>query len=79
MKVTAKFKVGFVADGYTLSDHVAKQVNLMPDYAEGRNAEWAAATPSGSISLTIDTSKTAAADLFVPGAPITVTFEADEG
>lgn len=29
------------------------EVELTPDYAQGKNAEWAQATPAGMIRLTI--------------------------
>ncbi len=46
--VTAKFKVGRISDmGW------ATEVELTPDYADGRNKEWAAATPAGMIRMTI--------------------------
>lgn len=73
MKVTAKFVVRSIVDYGGQAG-----ISLVPDYQDGRNKEWAAATPSGSITLTIDTSKTAAAELFKAGAPILVTFELAE-
>ncbi len=46
--VTAKFKVARVSDmGW------ATEVELTPDYADGRNKAWAAATPAGMIRMTI--------------------------
>ena len=69
--VTAKFKVSRLtpADTYT-------EVELTPDYAQGRNAEWAQATPSGVIRLTI--TNQAAIAYFEDGAPYTVTLEREE-
>jgi len=51
----------------------AHEVELVPDYGEGRNAEWAAATPAGMIRLTIKNEL--AADQFEEGQAYTVTFE----
>jgi hypothetical protein len=52
------------------------EVELTPDYAQGRNAEWATATPAGMIRLTV--TNEAAAEQFENGAPYTVTFEREE-
>lgn len=71
MAVTAKFKVFRVAEmGW------ATEVELTPDYAEGRNAEWAEATPAGMIRLTIKNEL--AAKQFEHGATYTVTFERED-
>lgn len=61
--VTAKFKVSRVsAFGTSFPEFLEKleageavqaEVEMTPDYAQGKNAEWAAATPSGVIRLTI--------------------------
>lgn len=69
--VTAKFKVARKSDM-----DWAHEVELTPDYAGGRNAEWAAATPAGMIRLTIKNEL--AADQFTVGASYTVTFQIDE-
>lgn len=69
-KVTAKFKVARKTDM-----NWAHEVELVPDYAGGRNAEWAAATPAGMIRLTIKNEL--AAEQFTEGAAYTVTFEID--
>lgn len=66
--VTAKFKVARKTDmGW------ATEIELTPDYAQGRNAEWAEATPAGMIRLTIKNEL--AAEQFTEGAAYTVTFE----
>jgi len=70
MAVTAKFKVARKTDmGW------AHEVELTPDYAEGKNSEWAAATPAGMIRLTIKNEL--AAEQFTEGASYTVTFQID--
>ena len=70
MKVTAKFQVARVTEM-----NWATEVELTPDYAQGRNAEWAAATPAGMIRMTIKNEL--AAKEFTTGRPFTVTFEAE--
>lgn len=70
-QITAKFKVNRVNEyGW------ATEIELTPDYAEGRNAEWAEATPSGMIRMTVRNE--VAAREFTEGRPFTVTFEAEE-
>lgn len=79
MTVSAKFKVQRVTpqspitgkDG-TLKD--AAEVELVPDYAEGRNKDWAEYTPSGVIRLNVNGP---ALTQFVAGTAFTITFEAD--
>lgn len=71
MAVTAKFRVS----RRTEMDW-ATEVELVPDYAQGRNAEWAAATPAGMIRMTIKNEL--AAKQFADGQPFTVTFEAED-
>lgn len=71
MAVTAKFKVSRRSDmGW------GTEVEMTPDYAHGRNAEWAAATPAGMIRLTIQNE--AASEQFPEGSFQTVTFEQTE-
>ena len=45
------------------------------DYADGRNKEWAQATPYLDYKMTV---KDTVADLFPLGGKITVTFDLDE-
>ena len=71
MAVTAKFKVNRKSEM-----EWATEVEMTPDYAQGRNAEWAKATPAGMIRLTI--TNPPAAEQFVEGKAFTVTFEAEE-
>jgi hypothetical protein len=70
MKVTAKFKVNRATKmGW------ATEVEMTPDYADGRNAEWAELTPAGMCRLTIKNEL--AAQEFTEGRALTVTFEAE--
>lgn len=52
------------------------RLNFIPDYAEGRNKEWAVATPHLSLVMTVNAK---AAELFDEGKAYTLTFEPDEG
>lgn len=47
-------------------------VNFVPDYADGRNKEWALFTPSLSLSMTL---KGVVADKFEPQKAYTLKFE----
>lgn len=70
MAVTAKFKVNRKTDM-----NWAHEIELTPDYADGRNKEWSAATPAGMIRLTIKNEL--AAEQFEVNKGYTVTFEQD--
>lgn len=85
MAVTAKFKVARKTPWGMTYDHEAGEwkgepngweVELTPDYAQGRNEEWAAATPAGMIRLTIKNEL--AAEQFEPGGAYTITFEKND-
>lgn len=88
MAVTAKFRVNRLTPmAYTGETHVTPEgvlegqvntveVELTPDYKEGRNAEWSKATPAGVIRMTI--TNPAAFSQFVVGRAYTVIFEAEE-
>lgn len=47
------------------------QVAFGPDYTDGRNAEWALATPHLNLNMTLNGQ---AADLFEQGAAYTLQF-----
>lgn len=49
-------------------------VTFQPNYADGRNAEWALATPHLSLSMTL---KGAVADRFEQGKAYTLQFVED--
>lgn len=49
-------------------------LTFQPDYADGRNQEWAEATPHLSLTMTV---KQDVADFFEPGAAYTLYFERD--
>lgn len=73
MAVNAKFKVSRV-----MNMEWATEVELVPDYAQGRNKEWASATPAGMIRLTIKNEL--AAKQFQLNKAYTILFVAeDEG
>lgn len=82
--VTAKFKVTRITpwgqfeikDGQIQGDCKTAEVELTPDYAQGRNKEWSEATPAGVIRLTI--SNPVALARFKSGQAFTVTFEEND-
>lgn len=47
-------------------------LTFVPDYADGRNKEWAMYTPAASFQMTV---KASVAEHFTLGAAYTVTFE----
>lgn len=66
--VTAKVECTGHAVGYADSVSLA----FSPDYADGRNADWAEATPHLSLSMTV---KASVAKHFERGGKYTLTFE----
>jgi hypothetical protein len=74
MTISAKFKVSEIVGG---AGYQSSRVRLVPDYAQGRNKDWAAATPSGVIEMYVG-NETAALKQFVLGQAFTVLFEANE-
>jgi hypothetical protein len=70
-EVTAKFKVNRVSNM-----DWATEIEMVPDYAEGRNKEWEAATPAGMIRMTIKNEL--AAKQFKEGQPVTVIFAPED-
>jgi len=60
---------------YGPADEPMATVSFMPDYMDGRNKEWAAATPTLNLSMTV---KGSVADQFEPGKKYTLTFEENE-
>jgi hypothetical protein len=74
MSVTAKFKVSEVVNG---AGYQSSRVRLVPDYAQGRNKDWAAATPAGVFELYIG-NDTAAIKEFTQDRAFTVTFDPDD-
>jgi hypothetical protein len=68
--ITAKVRCNTKTES---GDGDARQANVTfyPDYADGRNAEWAAATPSLNLTMTLNGR---AADLFEQGAAYTLQF-----
>lgn len=74
--VTAKFKVSRVSPMGDPEKPWAHELEATPDYSDGRNKEWATATPAGVLRLTI-TNELAVKALPL-GAPITIMIEVDE-
>lgn len=54
----------------------ATVLSFQPDYKDGRNAEWAEATPSLVINMTV---KTSVGEHFKQGGKYTLTFEPSDG
>jgi hypothetical protein len=50
-------------------------LSFVPDYQDGRNKEWASATPALSVSMTV---KDAVAEHFTAGQAYTLTFAPEE-
>ena len=50
-------------------------LSFLPDYQDGRNAEWAAATPSLSLTMTVNDN---AAEHFESGQAYTLVFEKND-
>lgn len=74
--VTAKVKCTSLIQ-YPSNDHFAGfwYVSFSPDYGEGRNAEWAAASPSLQLNMVLAPEK---GDLFKQGQAYTLTFTPSE-
>lgn len=51
------------------------QLRFFPDYDDGRNKEWAAATPALSLTMTV---KPEVAERFEVGAHYTLTFSQED-
>lgn len=69
-RVTAKAIVNHVQ-----RNEATSALYIGPDYAEGRNAEWAAASPALGITLVV---RNEVAHHYPQGGRMTVTFELDE-
>ncbi len=75
MLVTAKVKMGAKTHpGH--SGQGSTTLSFYPDYADGRNQAWAAATPSLHLTMTV---KDEIATHFTENAAYTLTFTPDEG
>ena len=73
--ITAKVKCAAKTESGD-GDNRCADVSFLPDYAEGRNKEWATATPTLSLTMRLNGK---AADLFEQGASYTLQFvEADD-
>jgi len=76
MSVTAKVKLGSKIQ-YPTTDHWGGfwTLNFMPDYDDGRNAEWANASPSLSLTMVV---RDDVHHLFEQGQAYTLTFTPSE-
>lgn len=73
MSVNAKFKVQRVTPQSTHDGSTLAEVEMVPDYAGGRNTDWSKWTPSGVIRMNV--TNPAALEQFQVGSAFTVTFE----
>lgn len=79
--VTAKFKVQRVTPQSKVlaKDHEtwrdAAEVEMVPDYAEGKNKDWSEYTPSGVIRMNVNGP---ALQHFTEGAAFTVVFKSED-
>ena len=71
MLITAKVKLDTKRD----SLEGQKILTFVPDYQDGRNKEWAAATPSLRLTMTV---KLDVAAQYAEGAAYTLTFTETE-
>ena len=60
--VTARFIVSRHTPLGNPEEPWAVEVEMTPDYGQGRNEEWKAASPSGVFRISIDPQKTKALD-----------------
>lgn len=72
--ITAKIKCSSKAESGEGDDRRAV-VGFQPDYADGRNKEWASATPHLSLSMIL---KGSVADLFAVDRAYTLQFIENE-
>lgn len=72
--VTAKIKVTG-KESQDPSEDSQVTLNFGPDYADGRNAEWAKYTPGLSLTMGV---KASVAEHFNQGQPWTLTFTPTE-
>lgn len=71
--VTAKFNVSRITPMGQYKEPYCHEIELTPDYAQGRNKEWAEATPYGVIRLGVKND--VAEKHFKLGAKYTVMFD----
>lgn len=74
VRMTAKAKVTR-KEAQDPSEDSQVTIEFGPDYADGRNAEWAKYTPSLSVTMTV---KASVAKHYQQGQPWTLTFTPTE-
>jgi hypothetical protein len=68
--VTARFIVSRSTPLGDPQEPWGQEVEMTPDYSQGKNEEWKAASPSGVFRITIDPAKTQALDQLPLGQPV---------
>lgn len=70
--VTARFVVSRITPLGSPEDPWAHEVEMTPDYSQGKNEEWKAASPSGVFRISIDPAKTDALNQLLLGQSIEI-------
>lgn len=70
--VTARFIVSRHTPQGNPDDPWAVEVEMTPDYSQGKNEEWKAASPNGVFRISIDTGKTQALDQLPVGQSLEI-------
>lgn len=71
-KVKLQSKAEYLSTSYDGSKTTFSKLDFVPNYAPGKNAEWATATPSLSFSMTV---RNEVATRFAVGDEYEVTFK----
>lgn len=72
--ITAKVQCN-LKQSYTVGEQSYSTIGFCPDYTDGRNKEWANATPSLDLRMTV---KGDVANQFEPGKKYTLQFIDEE-
>lgn len=70
--VTARFVVSRITPLGTPDQPWAHEVEMTPNYSQGKNEEWKAASPSGVFRISIDSAKTDALDQLILGQELEI-------
>jgi hypothetical protein len=70
--VTARFVVSRITPLGNPDQPWAQEVEMTPDYSQGKNEDWKAASPSGVFRISIDPEKTQALDQLTLGQSLEI-------